>query len=200
MVERKFGEQLYIGILSSLASAIRNISESVESAGDENFLEEINNKWINHNKALNMIQDVLLHMDKNFIKKTQGTKTIHEIGFRRWMDSVIGSEKIRKRLPDKLVQLVLSERKGEVINTGLTGKIIKMLMDLGMPVYEKNFKKPFLLAFDDFYGSESQGLINSVDCENYLMEVEKRMNEEWGRVSCYLDPSSESTIIRLRLA
>ncbi|PNX86115.1 cullin-3a-like protein, partial [Trifolium pratense] len=150
---------------------------------------------MHHNMALGFVHGIMLYMDRTFLQTNQGTKTIHEIGLRNWIDFVIGSIGIRNKLPITLVNLVLRERRGEVINTGLTGNIIKMLMDLGMPVYEKNFRKPFLADFEDFYGSESRELINSVDCRDYLMEAERRINEEWERVSDYLDPSCESKII-----
>ncbi|XP_045818356.1 cullin-3A-like [Trifolium pratense] len=197
MVLLKDGEKLYCGIMTTLAAEIREILALIESAGDENFLEELNRKWMHHKVALGFVHDILLYMDRNFIKTTQGTITIHEIGYSRWIDFVIGSKGIRDKLPNTLVNLVLRERRGEVISTGLTGNITKMLMDLGMPVYEKNFKKPFLADFEVFYGSESRELINSGDCRDYLMEAERRINEEWERVSDYLDPSCESKIIRV---
>ncbi|XP_027187618.1 cullin-3A-like isoform X2 [Cicer arietinum] len=193
MVLYKFGEKLYSGLVKTMTSHLREISHSIESAQGEIFLEELNRKWVDHNKALQMIRDILMYMDRTFIPSQRKTP-VHELGLNLWRDVVIHSNKTQARLLDTLLDLVLRERNGEVINRGLMRNLIKMLVDLGSSVYEKDFEKQFLEVSANFYCCESQKFIESCDCGDYLNKAERRLNEEMERVSHYLDLKSESKI------
>ncbi|WJX65599.1 Cullin-3A [Trifolium repens] len=196
MVLQKFGEKLYSGLVTTMTSHLRQISQSIESAQGEIFLEELNRKWVEHNKALLMIRDILMYMDRTFVPSSRKTP-VHELGLNLWRDVVIHSNKTQSRLLDTLIDLVLKERNGEVINRGLMRNLIKMLMDLGLSVYQNDFEKHFIEVSKDFYCGESQKFIESCNCGDYLKKAERRLNEEMERVSHYLDPSSESKIIKV---
>ncbi|KAF3969525.1 hypothetical protein ACB098_01G287600 [Castanea mollissima] len=189
MVLHKFGEKLYSGLVTTMTSHLSDISKSIEAAQGELFLEELNRKWLDHNKALQMIRDILMYMDRTFIPSTHKTP-VHELGLNLWRDVVIHSSKTQIRLQDTLLELVHRERNGEVINRGLMRSIIKMLMDLGSSVYQDDFEQHFLEVSANFYGLESQQYIESCDCGDYLKKAERRLNEEMERVSHYLDARS----------
>uniref|UniRef100_A0A5B7AK31 Cullin family profile domain-containing protein n=1 Tax=Davidia involucrata TaxID=16924 RepID=A0A5B7AK31_DAVIN len=193
MVLHKFGEKLYSGLVSTMTFHLKEISKSIEAAQGGLFLEELNRKWTDHNKALQMIRDILMYMDRTFIPSTHKTP-VHELGLNLWRDNIIHSSKIQTRLLNTLLELILRERTGEVINRGLMRNIIKMLMDLGPSVYQEDFEKPFLEVSADFYRVESQKFIESCDCGDYLKKAERRLNEEIERVSHYLDAKSEAKI------
>ncbi|XP_059648855.1 cullin-3A [Cornus florida] len=193
MVLHKFGEKLYSGLVSTMTFHLKEISKSIESAEGSLFLEELNRKWTDHNKALQMIRDILMYMDRTFIPSAQKTP-VHDLGLNLWRDNIIHSSKIQTRLLNTLLELILRERTGEVINRGLMRNIIKMLMDLGPSVYQVDFEKPFLEVSADFYRVESQKFIECCDCGDYLRKAERRLNEEIERVSQYLDANSESKI------
>ncbi|KAG6659344.1 hypothetical protein I3843_03G024300 [Carya illinoinensis] len=189
MVLHKFGEKLYSGLVTTMTSHLLEISRSIEAAQGEVFLEELNRKWADHNKALQMIRDILMYMDRTFIPSTHKTP-VHELGLNLWRDVVIHSSKTQIRLRDTLLELVYRERNGEVINRGLMRNIIKMLMDLGSAVYQEDFEQHFLEVSADFYRLESQQFIESCDCGDYLKKAERRLNEEMERVSHYMDARS----------
>ncbi|KAJ0043707.1 hypothetical protein Pint_19239 [Pistacia integerrima] len=193
MVLHKFGEKLYSGLVTTMTFHLTEICKSIEAAQGGLFLEELNRKWADHNKALQMIRDILMYMDRTFIPSTHKTP-VHELGLNLWRDVVIHSCKIQTRLQDTLLELVRRERSGEVINRGLMRNITKMLMDLGSFVYQDDFEKHFLEVSADFYRLESQEFIESCDCGEYLKKAERRLNEEMERVSHYLDVKSESKI------
>ncbi|KAL2559542.1 Cullin-3A [Forsythia ovata] len=193
MVLHKFGEKLYSGLVSTMTFHLQEMSKCIEAAHGGSFLEELNVKWSDHNKALQMIRDILMYMDRTFIPSTHRTP-VHELGLNLWRDNVIHSTKIKTRLLNTLLELILRERTGEVINRGLMRNIIKMLMDLGPSVYHDDFEKPFLEVSADFYSAESQEFIECSDCGDYLKKAERRLNEEIERVSHYLDAKSEAQI------
>ncbi|KAK1423317.1 hypothetical protein QVD17_18615 [Tagetes erecta] len=193
MVLHKFGEKLYTGLVSTMTSHLKEIALSIEASQGALFLEELERKWTEHNKALQMIRDILMYMDRTFIPSTHKTP-VHELGLNLWRDNIVHTIKIQTRLRDRLLELVQRERSGEVIDRGLMRNVIKMLMDLGPSVYQEDFEKPFLRLSADFYRGESQLFIESCDCGDYLKKAEKRLNEEIERVSHYLDAKSEVKI------
>lgn len=193
MVLHKFGDKLYSGLVFTMTEHLKEISKSIEAAQGGLFLEELNRKWAEHNKALQMIRDILMYMDRTFIPSTRKTP-VYELGMNLWRDNVVHSNKIQTRLQDTLLKLVEQERTGEVINRSLMRNITKMLTDLDISVYEVNFEIPFLEVSANFYRVESQQFIESCDCGQYLKKAEKRLNEEIERVSHYLDPGSEAKI------
>ncbi|XP_042501578.1 cullin-3A-like [Macadamia integrifolia] len=193
MVLHKFGDKLYSGLVSTMTLHLKEISKSIEAAQGASFLEELNRKWTDHNKALQMIRDILMYMDRTFIPFTHKTP-VHELGLNLWRDNIIHLSKIQARLLNTLLELVHRERTGEVINRGLMRNIIKMLMDLGSSVYQEDFEKPFLEVSANFYSVESQQFIECCDCGDYLKKAERRLTEEMERVSHYLDAKSETKI------
>ncbi|KAL8200691.1 hypothetical protein R6Q59_003665 [Mikania micrantha] len=193
MVLHKFGEKLYSGLVSTMTSHLKEIAMSIEASQGSLFLEELDRKWAEHNKALQMIRDILMYMDRTFIPSTHKTP-VHELGLNLWRDNIVHTMKIQMRLKDTLLELVQRERGGEVINRGLMRNVVKMLMDLGSSVYQEDFEKPFLVVSADFYRGESQLFIECCDCGEYLKKAEKRLNEEIERVSHYLDAKSEVKI------
>ncbi|KAM2107525.1 hypothetical protein ACFX1Q_024488 [Malus domestica] len=149
MVVHNFGEKLYSGLLTTMTYHVKEMFKLIEAAQGELFLEELNRNWAEHNKAVQMIRDILVYMDRNFIPSTPKTP-VREFGLNLWMDVVIDASKTRSRLLDTLLELVHREMSGEVINRGLMRNIIKMLMDLGFTVYQDDFEKHFLKVSADF--------------------------------------------------
>ncbi|KAK9113275.1 hypothetical protein Scep_020794 [Stephania cephalantha] len=193
MVLHKFGEKLYSGLVTTMTMHLREISKSIEDAQGGSFLEELNRKWADHNKALQMIRDILMYMDRTFIPSTHKTP-VHALGLNLWRDNIIHSSNIQTRLLNTLLDLVQEERTGEIIDRWLVRNVIMMLMDLGSAVYQEDFEKHFLNVSANFYSVESQQFIECCDCGDYLKKAERRLNEEMERVSQYLDPSSEAKI------
>ncbi|KAJ7943492.1 putative Cullin [Quillaja saponaria] len=193
VVLHKFGEKLYMGLVKTMTSHLKVVSKSIEASPGSFFLEELNRKWDDHNKALQMIRNILMFMDRTYIPSNQKTPVL-DLGLNLWRDNIIHSSMIQTRLLNTLLELVHKERTGEVIDRGLMRNIIKMLMDLGPSVYGEDFEIPFLEVSAEFYGGESQEFIECCDCGDSLKKAEKRLNEEMERVTHYLDPRSEKKI------
>lgn len=192
MVLHKFGDKLYTGLVATMTIHLEEIARSVEAFQGISFLEELNRKWIDHNKALEMIRDILMYMDRTYTIVTRKPR-VYALGLNLWRENVIHSNQIRSRLLSMLLGLVYSERVGDVVNRGLIRNITTMLMDLG-PVYRREFETHFLRVSADFYRFESQKYIECCDCGDYLKKAERRLDEEIDRVNHYLDPRTEKKI------
>ncbi|RHN45488.1 putative cullin [Medicago truncatula] len=196
MVLHKFGERLDSGLVATVTSHLQEMARSVEATQGSSFLVELNRMWEDHNKALQMIRDILMYMDRTYIQTIKKT-TVYELGLNLWRENVLHSNQIRTRLLNMLLELVHSERAGEVVNRGLIRSITKMLIDTGPSVYVEEFENPFLLASTEFYRAESQIFIECCGSGDYLKKAEMHLNEELDRVSHYLDPSTETKITTL---
>lgn len=61
---------------------------------------------------------------------------------------------IRDHLRDTLLDMVMKERKGEIVDRSAIKNACQMLMRLGInsrAVYEEDFERPFLLQSAEFY-------------------------------------------------
>mmetsp|Transcript_24421 Transcript_24421/g.53296 ORF Transcript_24421/g.53296 Transcript_24421/m.53296 type:complete len:740 (-) Transcript_24421:186-2405(-) len=193
MVLHRFGDRLYNGLVDTITKHLQEIATLIEATQGSPFLEELNKRWLDHNKSMKMIRDILMYMDRTYVNQHNKTP-VHELGLKLWRDTIVRTQSIKQRLLKTLMELIHSERTGEAIDKGLVRSVTQMLTDLGQTVYQEDFEKPFLEESADFYKLESQEYITSSDCPDYMKKAEQRLNEEVARVAHYLDPSSEAKI------
>ena len=84
--------------------------------------------------------------------------TFYNLGLTLFRDHVIRYGNIRDRLKDTLLDMVMRERRGEVIDRLAVRNACQMLISLGISenqegrhVYEEDFERPFLQQSADFY-------------------------------------------------
>ncbi|URD85930.1 Cullin protein neddylation domain [Musa troglodytarum] len=189
-----FGEKLHSGLATTVTTHLQEVSASIEAARDDQFLEELNRRWSEHDKALTVIRDLLALMDTTNVSESHKTPVLR-LGLDLWRDNVIHSKEIEARLPHALLRIIQRERMGEVIIRDSV-KNTKMLMRILEPsLYEKDFEKPFLDDSAIFYAGESRVLIECCDCREYLKMVERRLGEEKERASHYLADRTEPKIL-----
>ncbi|KAJ1267473.1 hypothetical protein BS78_07G058900 [Paspalum vaginatum] len=193
MVLHKFGSKLYEKLTENLKEHLEEMRASVEAAQGGLFLEELQRKWDDHNKALSMIRDILMYMDRTYIPTNHKT-AVFDLGLELWRDTIVRFPMIQGRLLDTLLELIHRERTGEVINRCLMRSSTKMLMDLGSSVYQDDFERPFLEVSASFYSGESQQFIECCACGEYLKQAERRLSEESERVSQYMDVKTNEKI------
>ncbi|KAK1609054.1 hypothetical protein QYE76_032727 [Lolium multiflorum] len=193
MVLYKHGPALYDNLIKTMTEHLQEMRISIEDAQGGLFLEELQRKWDDHNKALQMIRDVLMYMDRTYIPSSKKT-AVFDLGLELWRDTIVRSAKIHGRLLDTLLDLIHSERMGDVINRSLMRSTTKMLMDLGSSVYQDDFERPFLEVSASFYSGESQQFIECCACGEYLKKAQRRLDEEAERVSQYMDAKTDEKI------
>ncbi|EES14624.1 hypothetical protein BDA96_07G059000 [Sorghum bicolor] len=193
MVLNKFAPQLYEKLTENMKEHLEDMRTCIDAAQGGLFLEELQRKWNDHNKALTMIRDILMYMDRTYIPTNKKTP-VFDHGLELWRDTIVRSPTIQRRLSDTLLELIHSERTGDVINRGLMRTTTKMLMDLGLSVYQDDFERPFLEVSASFYSGESQQFIECCACGEYLKQAERRLSEESERVSQYLDVKTHEKI------
>ncbi|EFN52532.1 hypothetical protein CHLNCDRAFT_138949 [Chlorella variabilis] len=196
MVVNKYGERLYRGLVDTETAHLRKVAARIEAAQGEGFLRAIKAEWESHNKSVQMIRDILMYMDRIYVKQ-QNKTTVHQLGLDLWRDVVVRNRRIRDRLLGMLLDMVGRERAGDVVDKGLVRAMTQMLVDLGHQVYCEDFETPFLERTAEFYAAEAAEFVSSCDCPTYLAHAERRLGEEVERVGAYLDPSTEAKVVKV---
>lgn len=189
MVVNKHGEMLYNGLVRTSTAHLKAVAARVSEAQGESLLTALRTEWENHNKSFTVIREILMYMDRVFVKNTN-RKPVHELGLDLWRDVVVRHPSIRPRMQSTLLEMIARERGGEMIDRPLVRSMAAMLADLGLGVYSEDFESAFLERTAEFYRAESQAYIASCDCPAYLLHAERRLAEEAERVKACLHPST----------
>ncbi|CAG2107483.1 unnamed protein product [Medioppia subpectinata] len=200
MVLHKHGERLYNGLRDVVKEHLVNkVRVDVLNALNNNFLQTLNEAWNDHQTSMTMIRDILMYMDRVYVQQNS-VDNVYNLGLNLFRDHVVRYGNIRDHLRETLLDMVMKERKGEVIDRLAVRNACQMLMQLGIDsrsVYEEDFERPFLQQSAEFYRFESQKFLEENSASVYIKKVEQRINEEAERAQHYLDTSTELEIVRV---
>merc|ERR1719273_594501 len=107
---------------------------------------------------------------------------------------------VSNHLRQTLLDMIMRERRGEVIDRLAVRNACQMLMMLGIDscrVYEEDFESQFLKQSAEFYQIESQKFLDENSTSAYIRKVEARITEEGERAKHYLDESTEVRIVEV---
>lgn len=200
MVLHKHGERLYTGLKEVVTQHLESkVREDVLRALHNNFLQTLNQAWNDHQTSMVMIRDILMYMDRVYVQQND-VDNVYNLGLIIFRDQVVRYGCIRDHLRETLLNLVMRERRGEVVDRIAIKNASQMLMVLGInsrSVYEEDFERPFLHQSAEFYRMESQKFLGENSASVYIKKVEARINEEAERAKHYLDESTESRIVEV---
>lgn len=200
MVLHKHGERLYSGLKQVVTEhLVEKIRKDVVVSLNNNFLDTLNAAWNEHQTSMVMIRDILMYMDRVYVKQNS-VDNVYDLGLILFRDLVVRYGNIRDHLCQTLLTLVRRERKGEVVDRMAIRNACQMLMILGInttSVYEEDFEKPFLEESAEFYKLEGQKFLAENSASVYIQKVEARINEESERAKHYLDPTTEESIVKV---
>lgn len=121
-----------------------------------------------------MIRDILMYMDRVYVKQNE-FDNVYNLGLIIFRDQVVRHGRIRDHLRKTLLDMVMLERKGEVIDHLAIKNACQMLTVLGIDsrwVYEEDFERPFLTQSAAFYKMESQKFLAENNASVYIKKVE----------------------------
>ncbi|TPX57782.1 hypothetical protein PhCBS80983_g03594 [Powellomyces hirtus] len=218
MVLHKQGDKLYNGVRDVVAEHLEKIArDHVVPAfpqtapgggmtGATEFLKSLRNVWDDHVTCMLMIRDILMYMDKVYVKASN-LLAVYDLGLDIFRDVVARSTQhaIQSRLVEALLYHIRLERDGEVIDRLVVKHVVEMMCGLTaatvLPrngneptIYETDFEGRFLETSKVFYQMESQSYLRECDATEYLKRAEKRLMEEEQRISNYLTSTTEHKI------
>ncbi|KAI8839211.1 Cullin [Chytridium lagenaria] len=220
MVLHKDGDKLYTGIQNVIQEHLETVTsthivptfplrpsgtdgEGVASGGSramlsisgQRYLKEVKSVWEHHTTCMLMIRDVLLYVDRVYVKPANKLQT-YDLGLKIFKD--------RERTIETILDQVQLERNGEMIDRHAVKGVVDMMLSLEntssagsmvKTLYDLYFEPSFLESTRTFYTHESQDFLSKYDATQYLIQVERRLTEEDQRVTTYL---SATTTKKLR--
>jgi len=200
MVLHKHGERLYSGLKEVVTNHLESkVRHDVLQALNNNFLQTLNAAWNDHQTSMVMIRDILMYMDRVYVQQNN-CENVYNLGLVIFRDKVVRYGCVGNHLRVTLLDMIMKERRGEVIDRLAIKNACQMLMMLGIDtrnVYEEDFESHFLKQSAEFYKIESQKFLEENSASVYIRKVEARINEEAERATHYLDESTESRIVEV---
>lgn len=198
-VENMCSYKMAAGLYQQLqAACMRHVHASLQQfLGDtcehEQFLKLMNNCWLSHCRQMIMIRSIFLFLDRTYVLQTTSILSIWDMGLDLFRAHIISHRTVETRTVDGLLSLIERERCGETVNRQLLKSLLRMLTDL--QIYQEAFEKKFLEATERLYSAEGQQLMQQRDVPEYLMHVDKRLNEENERLLHYLDNTTRKPLV-----
>ncbi len=194
LVLAEYGKLLYDGVEARVTHHLEKMYSEITVCPDEQLLQTLVAKFSHHRVVMSMLKDVLLYMDRSFVVE-QRCLPVYELGLYVFFKVVLQDENLRNRVRRLLLEAVESERRGQLIDTGLMKGTLGMFVEVGSAIgenlYENEFESAFLETTRQFYRLESSEFMARNTCPDYLRKVEARVLEETNRSHTYLEPVSE---------
>merc|ERR1719272_2279119 len=112
-------------------------------------------------------------MDRTYVVQFKKTP-VFDMGLEIFQREVARHKQVKDRLQRLLLERILNERNGEVIERDLVKSTLSMLVDLGvhtLDVYTQDFEEAFLKATEDFYRQEALVYISKNTCPVYMIKA-----------------------------
>ncbi|GLE07208.1 hypothetical protein PINS_up017205 [Pythium insidiosum] len=196
----KMAASLYGKLEATCAAFIQSRVEQVErletTGGDVTlFLEAVHALWQDHCDDMLVLRTIFLYLDRTYVVQTPHVASIWDMGLQLLRQHITARKSVATRLVQGLLELIERERKGEAIARSHLYDLLRML--LALQLYHARFEAPFLEASERFYAAEGLQVMASSDVPQFLLHVEKRLQEENERVVHYLDPSTRKPLIHV---
>ncbi|KAK3851526.1 hypothetical protein Pcinc_041837, partial [Petrolisthes cinctipes] len=140
MVLHKHGERLYSGLRDVVTHHLENkVRADVLASLQNNFLQTLNHAWNDHQTSMVMIRDILMYMDRVYVQQNN-VDNVYNLGLIIFRDQVVRYGCIRDHLRETLLDMVMRERRGEVVDRLAIKNAAQMLIVLGIEsraVYEE---------------------------------------------------------------
>lgn len=196
LVLHKHYDLLYEGVKNVIRDHLFLSLVNISEAKNDLIIGATVHAWSFHVIAFNMIKDILMYMDRSYCVPRKKA-CVYTLALQQFRDVIIYEPTTRERLRTTILQEILSERQGRVIDRPLVKSVLAMLVDLGIDgvnVYEQEFEQYFLEETRSFYKVESLAFLSENTCQDYVVKAEARLFEEFSRVRNYLSPTTEAKL------
>jgi cullin 1 len=161
------------------------------------FLTELRFRWLNHQIMNKWHEMIFFYLEKYFIKH-QTLPTLSEVSLKCFRDQIY--ENFKRHATKAILQMITSERDGEVIDKSLVKDIIQIFesMDTGsLSLYATDFEEPLLSSTRTYYARKRDCWNSYGSTQDYMLNTETILEAERKRVAEYLLPSTEEKLLQV---
>eukprot|EP01036_Dinobryon_divergens_P035228 gene35228-45619_t len=170
---------------NKVLSALNNCCK--DSIDCEQFLDEFVKRGSNHWVMNEWYRKFFMYLDRYHVKQNK-LSPLEEAGLGHFKTIVFDAVKIN--LTDAIIELIDRERKGGIINRHLILSTVQIYERMGMgklDVYCADLEQRLLEDTRVHYADKANEWIAKDSTPDYLLRVEKALEEEKSRVSNYLN-------------
>ena len=167
------------------------------SQGGTILLKELQFRWSNHQIMNKWMTKFFYYLDRFFVKH-HSLPTLSEAGLRAFKEHIY--DEIKGDATEAILSLINQEREGTLIDKTLIKTIVELYEKIGMnnlESYTLDLEVPLLTSTREYYSKKREEWIASDSTPDYLIKAEKVLEEEKTRVHDYLNPSSESKLLKV---
>ena len=158
------------------------------------LLNELNTQWKTYISQVSIIRSIFMYLERDYMLQN-GLKTITDLCYTAFKNALEKVPEVLERLVSSVLHLINQERSEEMDHRLALKDVNNILTTLGL--YWKYFEPKFLKETQEFFEKESKAKSEAMRVPEYLRHVEKRMKEEYNRLTTYLDPSTSSPVMQL---
>lgn len=203
------GADIYARLDAYLRSHLQQLLDRGAKYADEGLIQYYTRIWDRYTTGARYLNHVFDYINRHWIKRErdEGRKDIHDVNtlcLVRWKSVLF--DRIQERLVNAIIAQIAKQRCGEEIVSVNIQKALQSFVSLGldesntrktnMGVYEQYFEAPFVEATRAFYKTESETFLVNHSVVEYIKKASQRLQEELDRVHMYLNPATETALMR----
>jgi len=190
---QRHGETIENYLTSKVLPALR------EKTGQNGpiLLKELQARWLNHQIMNKWLKKFFTYLDRYYVKH-HSLPTLPQAGLRHFKTHIY--DEMKRDATASILTLIDEEREGMLIDKSLVKCIVELYDSMGMgnlEAYTADLEAPLLDSTRDYYAKKRQEWIVSDSTPSYLIKAERALNEERLRVADYLNPASETRLLRV---
>eukprot|EP01134_Creolimax_fragrantissima_P001537 CFRG1537T1 len=199
------GRELYQRLVKYLRSYIETIYNELEDDLDDTLLEKFGHRWKLFTQTSKVIHGLFNYLNRYSIARdiTENRPEVYPIYTMcvvTWRDVMF--MKLKDKLTSGLLKLIMRERNGEAINSGLVTTVIDCYVNLGQGIkssslvmYLTYFEGQFIQETTEYYQRECEAFLTENSTSEFMKKVEKRIEEEMKRVKTQLNIDSMDRVM-----
>ncbi|MCL7046981.1 hypothetical protein MKW94_020783 [Papaver nudicaule] len=171
-------EGVYVDYLKS------KVLPSVQEKHGVSMLQEPVKRWATYKVMVRKLCTCFLYLDRYYIPR-KSLPSLSDVGL-----SCFRKEIMKVGVKDSVIALINHEREGGEIDQALLKNVLQVYVDLKS--YVNDFETAFLNDTADYYTQ----IASSWSKEDYAAKAEECLRKEKGRVTHYLESSSEEKLLK----
>jgi len=161
------------------------------------LLRELQYRWSNHQLMNKWLMKFFIYLDRYHV--THHTlPTLGQAGLKHFKTHIY--EVIKVNTTHAILSLINQEREGEIIDKTLVKSNVESYELIGMgnlDSYTNDLETPLLDSTREYYAKKREAWIVTDSTPAYLIKAEAVLNAEKNRVTDYLNPASESKLLKV---
>jgi len=164
------------------------------------FLKEWVKRWRCNKWAVDGMTRMFMYLDRFHVPNSEDLLNTSEQGYTLYRQNVFESFKETAR--NAVLGCIQRERDGEEQDRDLLRDSILVYVELGnklkkveLQIYKEDFHKMLVAQTKQYYKQKSRFWLDQQSCPEYLIQAEKCVNDEEGRLASYIDKYSNDGLM-----